>query len=59
LYGPLLEIEWILGRIIIVYFHTVDIGTSHSIEIVWIYYGFSGAIANFIMDFTLFPVYRK
>ena len=28
--------------IIIVHFHTMD-----SIEIVWIYYGFSGAIVNF------------
>jgi hypothetical protein len=31
---------------IIVYFHTIWI---YSIEIVWIYYGFSGAIANVIV----------
>ena len=32
---------------------------GYSMEIVWIYYGFSGAIANFIvcMDFTFFLIY--
>jgi hypothetical protein len=49
LYGPLLEIEiWL--SIIIVYFHTMEMG--------WIYYGFSGAIANFVEWISLFfPVF--
>jgi hypothetical protein len=44
LYGPLLEIEWIL----IIHNNCIFPYYGYSIEIVWIYYGFSGAIANFI-----------
>ena len=55
LYGPLLEIEWIL-----IIHNNVDIVSKlwiHSIEIGWIYYRLSGAILNFIVWIShFFPV---
>jgi hypothetical protein len=45
LYGPLLEIQCIL----IIHNNRIFPYHGYSIEIVWIYYGFSGAIANFIV----------
>jgi hypothetical protein len=48
LYGPLLEIAWVL---------IIHNNCKYSIEIVWIYYGFSGAIVNFIVWIShFFPV---
>ena len=48
-----MEIEWIL----IIHNNCIFPYYGYNIEIVWIYYGFSGAIANFVvhMDFTFFP----
>ena len=49
-YGPLLEIEWIL----VIHNNCIFPYCGHSIEVVWIYYGFCGAIANFVAWISLF-----
>jgi hypothetical protein len=41
----LLEIEWIL----VIHNHCIFPYNGYSMGIVWIYYGFSGAIANFVV----------
>jgi hypothetical protein len=50
LYGPLVEIAWIL----MIHNNCIFPYYGYSIEIVWIYYGFSGAIANFKVWISLF-----
>ena len=56
LYGPSLEIEWIL----VIHNNCIFPYYGYSIEIVWIYYGFSGAIANFLVWISLFfPMIEK
>jgi hypothetical protein len=58
-----MEIVWIfIGNRIDFDYHAcitelyISIYYGYSIEIVWIYYGFSGAIANFIVRIShLFP----
>jgi hypothetical protein len=45
LYGPLLEIGWIL----VIHNNCIFPYYGYSKEIGWIYYGFSGAIANFVV----------
>ena len=50
MYGPVLEIEWIL----IIHNNCIFPYYGHSIKIVWTYYRFSGAIANFIVWSSLF-----
>jgi hypothetical protein len=45
LYGPLLEIAWIL----MIHNNCIFSYYGYSIEIVWIYYGFSGSIVSFIV----------
>jgi hypothetical protein len=51
LYGTLLEIEWIL----MIHNNCIFPYYGYSIEIVWIYYGFSGFNCKFhSMDFTSF-----
>jgi hypothetical protein len=49
-YGPLLEIEWIL----VIHNNCVFPYYGYSMEIVWIYYGFGGAIVNFVVWISLF-----
>ena len=44
LYGTLLEIEWIL----MIHNNCIFLYYGYSIEIVWVYCGFSGSIVNFI-----------
>ena len=52
--GSLLETEWIL----VIHNNCIFPYYGYSKEIVWIYYGFSGAIANFVVWISLFfPVY--
>jgi hypothetical protein len=50
LYGPLLEIAWIL----IIHNNCIFPYNGYSIEIVWIYYEFSGAIVNFKVWISIF-----
>ena len=45
MYGPLLEIEWIL----IIHNNDIFPYYGYSMKVAWIYYGFSDAIANFIV----------
>jgi hypothetical protein len=47
MHGPLLEIEWIL----VIHNNCIF---PYSMEIGWIYYGFSGAIENFVVWISLF-----
>jgi hypothetical protein len=48
--GPSLEIEWIL----IIHNNCIFPYYGYNIEIIWIYYGFSGTIANFVVWISLF-----
>ena len=54
MYGPLLEIE----RILIIHNNCIFPYYGYCIEIVWIYCGFSGAIANLIVWISHFSPVR-